>query len=70
MALIKDDHAMFVEHFMPFVFGHKVVQLLNGGDDDFVLMKTAFFIPVQNRNRRKQATALSLLHSGQTATIK
>ena len=46
MALIKDDHAMFVEHFMPFVFGHKVVQLLNGGDDDFVLIKTAFFVPV------------------------
>ena len=37
---------MLVEHLMSFVLGHEVVQLLNGRDDDFILMIAAFFISV------------------------
>ena len=46
VALVKDDNAMLVEHLMSFVLGHEVVQLLNGRDDDFILMIAAFFISV------------------------
>ena len=46
VALVKDDHAMLVEHLMPLVLGHEVVQLLNGRDDDFILVVAALFVPV------------------------
>ena len=46
VALVKDNHAMLIEHFMSFVLSHEVIQLLNGCDDDFILMIAAFFVPV------------------------
>ena len=46
VALVKDDNAMLVEYLMPLVLGHEVVQLLNGRDDDFILVVAAFFVPV------------------------
>ena len=46
VTLVKDDHTVFVEHFMPLVPGHKIVQFLNRRDDDFISMKRAFVVPV------------------------
>ena len=46
VALVKDDNAMLAEHFVSLVFRDKVVQLLDGRDDDFIRMIAAFFVPV------------------------
>ena len=60
VALVKDNHAMLVKHFMSFVLGHKVIQLLNGCDDDFILMVAAFFVTVLK---------LSLQYSGRSIAV-
>ena len=46
VALVKDDNAMLAEHFVSLVFRDKVVQLLDGRDDDLIRMIAAFFISV------------------------
>ena len=46
VALVEDDDAMLVEHLMPLVLSYEVVQLLNRGNDDFVFVKSPFFVLV------------------------
>ena len=60
VAFVKDDNAMLAEHLVSLVFRDKVVQLLDGGDDDFILVVAAFFVPVLK---------LPLQHSGRSVAV-
>ena len=46
MALVKDDNSVFAEHLMSLVFRDKIVELLDGCDDDFIPVEASFFVPV------------------------
>ena len=60
VALVKDDNAVLAEHLVSFVFRDKVVQLLDGRDDDLIRMIAAFFVPVLK---------LSLQYSGRSVAV-
>ena len=44
VTFIKNDDAVFPKYLMPLIFRYKVIQFLDGGDNDFVLVKAAFFV--------------------------
>src|SRR5690554_7939584 len=46
VALIKNQHHMFLINIMLFIFTDEYIQLLNSGYNDFVFMRISFFIPV------------------------
>src|SRR5690554_3231887 len=46
VALIENQHHVFLINIMLFVFTDKYIQLLNSGYNDFVFMRISFFVPV------------------------
>ena len=44
VALIKNNDAMFVKDFMPFILRDKVIQLLYGSDNDFIPVEIIIFV--------------------------
>ena len=46
VALVKDDNSVFTEHLVSLILRDKVVQLLDGRDDDFIPVEAPFFVPI------------------------
>src|SRR5690554_3386970 len=46
VALIKNQHHVFLINIMLFIFTDEYIQLLNSGYNDFVFMRISFFVPV------------------------
>ena len=61
VTLIKDNNRVLAKHLMSLVLRDKVVQLLDGRDDNFIRVVTAFFVSVFK---------LSLQYSGRSIAVR